>query len=305
MDPLSQLLALYPLETALEVRCHFGAPWVIDKAEAPPGRAPYHLLVTGQAWLALPDGSRERLDAGDAVLFPHGDAHRLGAGDGEPAPVRKVAGPQLLMETNDADGPASDVLCGEFRFGPAAAPLLRTLPATMVIRGGTAPALATLRGVMALLQLEADSSRPGAAAILGQLSSTLFALLLRGWLEGAQHVPGLLAVLAQPRLQPALQAMLEQPGYPWTLDRLAALCHMARATFARLFRAAAGTPPAEVLTQLRMTQAARLLALGPLDAGQIAEQVGYQSEAAFHRMFKRHHGVGPGAFRRAARRQSA
>jgi len=209
------------------------------------------------------------------------------------------------METNDGDGPASDVLCGEFRFGPAAAPLLRTLPAVMVIRGGTAPALATLRGVMALLQLEADSSRPGAAAILGQLSSTLFALLLRGWLEGARHGQGLLAVLAQPRLQPALHAMLEQPGHPWTLDRLAALCHMARATFARLFRAAAGTPPAEVLTQLRMTQAARLLAQGRLDAGQIGEQVGYRSEAAFHRMFKRHHGVGPGEFRRAVRRQSA
>jgi len=301
MDTLSRLLALHPLQTALDVRCHFGAPWLLDKPDAPPGCAPYHLLVSGDAWLELPDGTRAALHAGDAVLFPQGAAHRIRAGDGTPVPVRKTPGPHLVIETNEGTGPASDVLCGEFHFGPEAAPLLRTLPAALVVRTAEAPALATLRGVIGLLQAEADSARPGAAAILAQLSSALFALLLRGWLEQSPQVPGLLAVLAEKRLQPALHAMLAQPERAWTLDDLAALCHMARATFARLFRAAAGTPPAQVLTQLRMTQAARLLAQGRLGAAQIGEQVGYQSEAAFNRVFKRHHGVGPGAYRRNAR----
>jgi AraC family transcriptional activator of mtrCDE len=170
------------------------------------------------------------------------------------------------------------------------------------VRTAGQPALASLRALIALLQREAEQERAGTAAILGQLSSALFALLLRGWLEQAGG-QGLLAVLAEPRLHAALHAMLTEPERPWSLDGLAALCHMSRATFVRAFRQAAGQPPAEVLTQWRMAQAARLLAQGRLAAGQIGEQVGYQSEAAFNRMFKRHHGVGPGEYRRTARQQ--
>ena len=300
MDSLSRLLSLYPLQTALNVRCHFGAPWQLQVPDAGQGCAPYHVLVSGAAWLEMPDGARQPLAAGDAVLFPHGSAHRIRAGEGEPASVAKVHGPHLAVETNDGTGPASDILCGELHFGPEAAPLLRTLPDVVLVRTAGQPALASLRALIALLQQEAEAERPGTAAILAQLTSALFALLLRGWLEqsGGQ---GLLAVLAEPRLQPALHAMLAAPEQPWSLDGLARLCHMSRATFVRAFRQAAGLPPAEVLTQMRMAQAARLLAQGRLGAGQIGEQVGYQSEAAFNRVFKRHHGVGPGEYRRAAR----
>ncbi|QGZ40606.1 helix-turn-helix domain-containing protein [Pseudoduganella flava] len=300
MDPLSRLLSLYPLRTALNVRCHFAAPWRIELPDAEAGCAPYHLLVAGSASLELPDGSRAPLQAGDAVLFPHGGSHRLRAGDGEPSPARKIHGSHLAVETNDGTGPASDILCGELRFGPESVPLLRTLPDVVLVRTAGEPALASLRALIALLQQEADQERAGTAAVLAQLSSALFALLLRGWLEQS-GTPGLLAVLAEPRLQAALHAMLAEPERPWTLDQLAALCHMSRATFVRAFRQTAGTPPAEVLTQLRMAQAARLLAQGRLAAGQIGEQVGYQSEAAFNRVFKRHHGVGPGEYRRTAR----
>jgi AraC family transcriptional regulator, activator of mtrCDE len=300
LDSLSRLLSLYPLQTALNVRCHFGAPWQLQMPDAAQGCAPYHVLVSGAGWLEMPDGTRQALAAGDAVLFPHGSAHRLRAGEGEPLPAATVRGSVLAVETNGGTGPASDILCGELRFGPEAAPLLRTLPDVVLVRTAGQPALASLRALIALLQQEAEAERPGTAAILAQLTSALFALLLRGWLEqsGGQ---GLLAVLAEPRLQPAVHAMLAAPERPWSLDSLAQLCFMSRATFVRAFRQAAGLPPAEVLTRLRMAQAARLLAQGRLAAGQIGEQVGYQSEAAFHRVFKRHHGVGPGEYRRTAR----
>lgn len=300
MDSLSRLLSLYPLQAALNVRCHFGAPWQLQLPDAVAGCVPYHLLVAGAACLELPDGSHAPLHTGDAVLFPRGSAHRIRAGEGEPLAPQRAAAPHLTIETNGGTGAASDVLCGEFRFGPEAAPLLRTLPDVVIVRTAQQPALASLRALIALLQQEADEARPGAAAIMAQLSSALFAMLLRGWLEQAGS-QGLLAVLAEPRLQASLQAMLAAPEQPWSLDQLAALCHMSRATFVRLFRQAAGTPPAEVLTQLRMAQAARLLAQGRLAAAQIGEQVGYQSEAAFNRVFKRHHGVGPGEYRRTAR----
>ncbi|MUI13271.1 helix-turn-helix domain-containing protein [Massilia dura] len=301
MDSLSRLLSLYPLQTALNVRCHFGAPWQLQLAHAGDGCAPYHVLVSGSAILEMPDGACQPLATGDAVLFPHGNAHRIHAGEGAPALSAKSRGMHLVVETNDGPGPASDILCGELRFGPEAAPLLRTLPDVVLVRTAGQPALASLRALIALLQQEAETDRPGTAAILAQLTSALFALLLRGWIEQSGG-RGLLAVLAVPRLQPALHAMLAEPGQPWSLDSLARLCHMSRATFVRAFRHAAGLPPAEVLTQLRMARAARLLAQGRLGAGQIGEQVGYQSEAAFNRVFKRHHGVGPGEYRRAARR---
>jgi AraC family transcriptional activator of mtrCDE len=300
LDPLSRLLSLYPLQTALKVRCHFGAPWQLVQPDAAEGHAPYHVLVSGTAWLEMEDGIREPMVSGDAVLFPHGSAHRIHAGDGTPAPSIKTQGAFMAVETNGGMGPVSDILCGELRFGPEAIPLLRTLPDVVLVRAAGQAALASLRSLITLLQQEAESERPGTAAILAQLTSALFALLLRGWLEqsGGQ---GLLAVLAEPRLQPALHAMLATPEQPWSLDGLAQLCHMSRATFVRTFRQAAGQPPAEVLTQVRMAQAARLLAQGRLSAGRIGEQVGYQSEAAFNRVFKRHHGVGPGEYRRTVR----
>jgi len=136
--------------------------------------------------------------------------------------------------------------------------------------------------------------------VVSQLASALFALLMRAWLEQAAAMPGLFALLAEQRLQAALQAMLAEPERPWTLEELAGLCHMSRATFARVFGKAAGDTPAAVLTQTRMAKAASLLAQGRLPVGQIAEQVGYQSEAAFNRIFKRRYGIGPGAYRRSA-----
>jgi AraC family transcriptional activator of mtrCDE len=158
---------------------------------------------------------------------------------------------------------------------------------------------ASLRHLISMLQAEAETPRAGSEAIVRQLASALFALLIRCWLTQSLAVPGLFAVMAERRLQAALNGMLGAPQQPWTLENLAAACHMSRATFARLFTKAAGDTPAAVLAQLRMAQAARLLDAGR-PAGEVGETVGYQSEAAFNRAFKRRYGVGPGAYRRRA-----
>jgi AraC family transcriptional activator of mtrCDE len=110
-----------------------------------------------------------------------------------------------------------------------------------------------------------------------QLASALFALLMRAWLEQAAVAPGLFGVLAERRLQAAINGMLAAPEKPWTLEELAEASHMSRATFARLFKQAANATPADVLTQLRMARAARLLDQGGA-AGEVGEAVGYQSK---------------------------
>ena len=297
MDALSQLLSLYPMRTALDVRCHFGAPWVLDHAAAPTGIAPYHLIVRGTARIDGDDG--EPLQAGDVVVFPHGAAHRLYTGDQAQASPLRVSPAMLTYKDNEGDGPPTDILCGEFRFdADGAAGLLASLPATLVVRTAGHADADGLRHLIGILQTEAETPRPGSEAIMRQLASALFALLIRAWLQQALKVPGLFAVLAERRLQAALNGMLAAPQQAWSLEDLAALCHMSRATFARLFKQAAGATPADVLAQLRMARAARLLENGKLAAGDIAEAVGYQSEAAFNRAFKRQYGVGPGAYRR-------
>ncbi|MES2068742.1 MAG: AraC family transcriptional regulator [Pseudomonadota bacterium] len=310
MDALSRLLSLYPLRTALDVRCHFRAPWVLEEEAAAPGIAPYHLIVAGSAWLDAAGEKGLALQAGDIIVFPKGSAHRLhidgdgdGDGDGELTPLRDLEGPQVVrLRGNDGNGPVTGILCGEFKFEPGASNvLLNALPAIVLVRTAGRPDFVGLQALMTMLRVETEAMRPGASAVVSQLSSALFALVIRAWLEQADSRSGLLAVLAEERLQALMQAMLAAPEQAWTLQDMATACHMSRATFARLFRSAAGMTPATLLMQTRMAQAALWLAQGKRTVGEIGEAVGYQSEAAFNRVFKKNFGIGPGQYRRNAR----
>lgn len=300
MDSLSRLLALYPMRTALDVRCHFGAPFVLQQDAVDAGIAPYHLILQGQAVLAVPGQPQLALQAGDIIVFPHGSAHTLQLHGEGAAPVYEVVSTHSLRTVvNDGAGAATDILCGQFTWEPQVSQaLLATLPPCLLVRTQGAADLAGLQSLMRLLQQEAGQERPGAATVLAQLSSALFAMLMRAWLEQKDQPPGLFAVLAERRLQAALQAMLARPGQDWNLSSLAATCHMSRANFARVFRQVAGTTPAALLQQLRMAQAAQWLRQDGRPVADIGEQAGYQSEAAFNRVFKRHFGVGPGQYRR-------
>jgi AraC family transcriptional activator of mtrCDE len=304
MDTLSHLLTLYPVRTALDVRCHYGAPWVLDQPASPDGVAPYHLIARGSALVDGADGFE--LQAGDIIVFPHGGAHRLYSGDpAQASPVHKEAG-QLRFESNGGDGPATDILCGEFRFdAPASASLLLALPEVMVISTRGRADFQGLRALLDLLRAEADSAGAGNSVVVGHLASALFALIMRAWIERPGEVPGLFGLLAEPRLRAAVDAMLSCPQQAWTVERMASLCHMSRATFARAFVRAAGAAPATVLAHLRMARAARALTQNRRSAAEIGEDVGYQSEAAFSRSFKRIYGVGPGEYRRNATRLAA
>jgi len=300
MDALSKILSLYPPQTALDARCHFGAPWVLDLPARSAGIAPYYLLTRGTARLQAGGGDEAALSAGDAVVLPGAEACRLYGGHlsgATPGVARPGKHPLKVLE-NGGQGEQADVLCGEFRFSAQADGMLRSLPPVMVVRADGQP---NLRVLMDVLQAEAESERPGATAVLGQVAAGLFALLLRAWMEQEAPAPGMFGLLTEPRLRASLEAMLRQPEAPWTLEELAELCHMSRATFARLFTKAAGMPPAEMLTQLRMQTAAQLLGQEGATSSRVAEAVGYQSEAAFSRAFSRHHGVGPGEFKRRLR----
>ena len=304
MDTLSRLLSLYTIRTALDIRCELAAPWVLDEPPSEPGSAPFHVIVDGEARLEAPGQAGVLLGAGDIAVFPGGGAHRLlaGADPGQAQPVADLAAAGLLRRKgNGGAGPGTSILCGRFVFDDGARrALLDALPPMLVVRSAGFPGLHAL---VTLLQHETadpgETPRPGAGVVVAQLSGALFALIMRAWLAQGATTPGLFAVLADRRLGPALRHMLASPEQSWRVEDLAAACHMSRATFARRFTQLGGMAPLDALTRLRMARAGAALAQDARPVGEVALAVGYQSEAAFNRVFKRHHGVGPGAWRRA------
>lgn len=341
MDVLSQWLALMPVSGRLETRCHFGAPWRIAPGPAAPLEIPFHVLLEGSAVLEAPGRAPVALRPGDVVLLPHGDAHHLHDGSGQPPQgARERASAVLTVAENLGDGPVADLLCGRFLLGAQSGPMVHQfLPTSLVVSshpagrrsdgtetdetdetdeaeetyetggaGGVDSAAPRhrLAQLIGLMRLEAQEEGPGSGAVIGHLCGALFSLALR---RASQQLGGevggvqtLLALAHRPHLEPALTAMFSHPQKPWTLPELAALCHMSRATLIRHFETATGHSPAELLLQIRMARAMQRLLQSQRSAAAIAEEVGYQSEAAFQRAFKRHLGLTPAKFRAAHRR---
>ncbi|MBA9897766.1 cupin domain-containing protein [Burkholderia cepacia] len=307
-DWLSRFMALVTVTGKLEIRCAFGAPWAVTYERSPACEIPYHVVLRGRAILENPDdGSVRELGGGDLVLLPHGSPHVLHDGSGlPPMPAVKRPGGHVFIGENAGTGERLDMLCGRFVVAPPHDRLIRRhLPADLVVRAvadsRTADALAATARLTALVELmraESLEQQLGGLAILDALSAALFALALRAISESGQAPTGLLALAGQPRLAPAIVAMLDDPARPWTLPELAALCSMSRATFMRHFQSKLGHSAADLLTDIRMSLAANALRRPSASAEAVSADVGYQSVAAFRRVFTRWAGMTPGEWRR-------
>jgi AraC family transcriptional regulator, activator of mtrCDE len=308
LDWLSRLLEMTPVRGQLDLRCQYGAPWRIDQKAFGSGEMAYHIVLSGSALLADPEGEgSERLEAGDILLLANGEAHTLHDGGGARAKraTSRIAA-NLVFSQNAGKGDRLDMLCGRFVLTPPHARLLRRyLPRRLVARTGLALLPrgdqvngAELHGLMTLMQAETAADFLGGRAMLDALSTALFALTLRFASESREAPSGLLALAGYPRLAPALDAMFHSPGHPWTLPLLAEKCNMSRATFVRLFHDKLGLSASDFLTDIRMTLSANELRKTSFSTGAIAEAVGYQSEAAFQRAFKLHMGVTPARWRK-------
>jgi AraC family transcriptional activator of mtrCDE len=311
MDLLSKLLSLIPVTGRLELRCRFGAPWKINEAVAGECEIPYHVLLSGHAILEDPNGPARKLIAGDIILFPAGSAHLIHDGSGQTAmPSATSQNSSLGVVENYGTGETAEFLCGRFLLGAVPDHLLREhLPGMLVVRSALAdgegdrdsPGRSLVRSrltrLIELMNEEAVDPGPGSEMLVNHLSAALFALTLRFATEGTDPPRGLLALARRPRLQPAISAMFDSPGEPWTLDQFAKLCSMSKATFMRQFQDAIGRSATDILTEVRMTIAGRMLLQTSTPVAVIGEMVGYQSDAAFQRVFKRKIGVTPARWR--------
>ena len=312
MDPLSHLVTLLDPRGRMELRCLFGAAFAAPHGAVGPWHAPFHVVLRGECELWLPDTARTiLLRPGSLLVLPRGSAHTLRAGRAPtlragcaPARIRTQPGALVDLKTNVGPKARADIeiLCGEFEFrGRRRSALLDALPECLVVEFADRPEFGWLQGLLRMMAHEIEQQDAGAAAIVAELSGAVFTLAVRAHLEAQPTQAGVLGLMANARLAPALSAMLKFPGQPWTVESLAARCHLSRAAFARLFAQHARTSPLELLTSLRMELASRLLAVGDQDTATIGEAVGYRSEAAFNRAFARQAGMTPGRYRRAER----
>jgi AraC-like DNA-binding protein len=276
----------------------------------PPGDyAHFHYFESGGGWLHL-EGQPEAIavSSGELLVLPRGRGHSLSDTPGRPAvPLRYLlAGSQAdgrcSLLRHGGGGPETRIICGSFSFAvPDGLPLLALLPELLRLRGDGA-SRGWLEPTLRMLADEARRRRAGGTIVTSRLTDVLFVQVVRAWLE-AQPAPAgnWLAALRDPRIGAALARIHGRPEHPWSVAELAAEVGMSRSPFAYRFAALAGEPPLAYLARWRAQVAARLLRETSLALGAVAARVGYESEAAFSRAFRRAMGVAPGAYRRARR----
>ena len=279
---------------------------------AKPGHAWFHFLAVGNAVLRMEDGATYALSAGNAVFISQGAAHQLLSHPDVPVQdIDRLDGAPLgdTVSAVDAGADASPtpttVLfsgCMEFELGSIHG-LGRLMPGLMLIDAG-GQRYPGLVPILTTMEREVSAARIGFAGILARLADVVAAMVVRGWVECAcGNASGLVAALRDPRLANALLALHQQPGRDWTVAQLAEQCNTSRSVFADRFQMTIGMAPLRYVTELRMRLASQWLTLERLPIEEVAQRLGYTSQAAFSRAFKRITGKTPGLSRQS--RQSA
>jgi AraC-like DNA-binding protein len=317
-DPLTDVLTSVRLTGAVFFSVDGAAPWV---AEAPPSSTiarrvlpdaehviEFHAVTRGRCLGGIVGEDLVPLAAGDLICFPHGDPHVLSSAPGMRAPpdpsglsaYERHPGVQLPFALKLGDGPAEvHVVCGFLGCDARPFnPLLAALPRVLCASGRDGPG-GWLSRFMEVAEAEAEAPRPGAEAILARLSELMFVEVIRRHVETLlPDGTGWLAGLRDPHVGKALAALHARPAHPWTLDALGREAGLSRSALAERFTALVGEPPIQYLGRWRMQVAARLLASTHDGIAAIGARVGYASEAAFNRAFKKLVGVPPASWRR-------
>ena len=302
MDVLSDAVAVMRSGRPRSARVAWRGPWGQRFPEVR-GSAGFQVILQGSCWLVGPDAGPVALSPGDVLFFPHGDGYGLADSPSTPL-AEPVCDPMTDSELFVSDfvgnsGAVTVTLCGGFRLDPGRAhPLLRDLPGVIHLPARVGHHTG-LRTAIDLLGREVERPDLGTETVVLALLDTLLIYILRAWFTEPPDRGGRWATaLADPVVGTALQAMHQDPGHPWTVQRLADRAGLSRAAFSQRFTTLAGQPPLTYLTWWRLTLAARVLRRSDALLSEIAAQVGYTSEFAFANAFKREYGIAPGRYRK-------
>lgn len=300
-DVLADVLGRVRLQGRVFCCADLSAPWSLALPGGPDVH--FHVVEHGGGYLRIHgEGGATALGSGDLVIVMGGGGHVLSDGAGVPAvplgQLVELGGGRRHRLRHGGGGAETRLVCGAFRFEAVPGdPLLGVLPAVLHVRaerarGWLAPALD-------LLMHEARHPGPGSEMLLTRLTDVVFVQAVRAWVEEQpKGHGGWLGALRDPQIGAALGLIHRQSGRPWTVASLAREVALSRSPFAARFTALVGEPPLAYLTRWRMLVAADLLRRGELHVGEVGRRVGYESEPAFSKAFRRWFGAPPVTYRR-------
>ncbi|WP_445441914.1 AraC family transcriptional regulator [Clavibacter sp. km1a] len=307
-DPRRRLdRVLHSLRMTGTFYCHaeLRDPWALEMP-AVADSVSFHVLTSGVCWLRLPGAEPIELRPGDLALVPHGLGHHLlSAPDGgrgarvDLLPQRYLSDRFSVLE-HGGEGAVTQLICGIVAFeGPAARQLMRGLPEVLRVEDADASAGASIHDTVRLMADELSTVQVGGDTVATRLADVLVVQAIRSWIRRDEiGATGWIRALRDERIGRVLEAVHAQPGDAWDLERLARTATMSRSSFSARFAELVGASPMAYIARWRMDVARYRLATEDITASQLAGELGYRSEAAFHRAFTRIVGTTPGGIRR-------
>lgn len=315
MDALSDLLRVMRFTGGVFLDATFHAPWCVYSQVTPGDCTPgtpsaslvaFHYVLDGHVEIRIGDAPPRACSAGDLIVVVRNDVHLFGSDLALP-PLH--AGPLIHESSHDElaridygsdDAVVSRFVCGYLGTAVQTHPLLDALPDLLVANVRGRPCAEWVESSFRFAARTHGAHQPGAQDVLARLSELLFVEAVREYIE---HLPpgatDWLSALRDPPLARALSAVHGRPAHPWTTEQLAEEALLSRSAFAERFARTLGVPPMTYLTRWRMLVAAQRLRESHASIGQIAAEVGYESESTFTRAYTREMGITPGAYRRA------
>ncbi|MGH1366601.1 MAG: AraC family transcriptional regulator [Calditrichia bacterium] len=303
IDALSDVLNSVSLKSSVYFRSDFYAPWGMQVDKGP--FAQFHMIVSGNCWVHT-TGLEEPnlLSAGDVVVFPFGGAHWLAD---DPKSMRQPGMDvvQAILQGEPVftgERLATTLICGHFEFDrDVDHPFLQALPEYIHISATKRHRLSWLETISNVIIQEAGAGSPGSSIVSKRLAEALLIHVLRTHMEQAETSTGYFAALKNRQINTALNIIHDRLEFSWTLELLAKEIGMSRSAFSARFKTLVGITPIGYITNWRMQKAKELMTNQTLSLIDIAEKVGYRSEAAFNRAFKRRFNQNPGVMRRSLR----
>jgi AraC-like DNA-binding protein len=303
-DPLGQTLHAFRLRGVVYTRSHLTAPWGIE-LPAMPDCLLFHVVTRGQCRLEHHDAEAVTLCPGEFALFPRGQGHVIQHRSGAEVlpyfdlPIQQVCERYEVLQ-HGGGGEETTLICGAVRFDhPAAQQLIQLLPRLIHIRRWASAQSEWMQSTLRLIAAEAAGQQPGGETIVTRLADILVVQAIRAWLlEQPETRRGWLGALQHDRIGPALVGVHRDPLRTWTVESLAEAAAMSRSAFSACFTELLGESPMQYVTRWRMYHAGDRLRQDNLTAAECAAELGYNSEAAFSRAFKRVMKQTPGAYRR-------
>jgi AraC-like DNA-binding protein len=303
-DPLGEALHALRMSGAFYCRSEFTEPWGLA---LPPlaGYLWFHVVTSGRVSVDLGDGELTTLQSGDVALVTQGAGHRLCSEPAAPAPgildlPREEISDRYEVLRHGGGGALTRMMCGAVRFDhPAARNLVALLPEIIYLDAASTPDLVWMQGTLALIAAETKHLRPGGEAVITRLADVLIIQAIRWWMETDPSAQtGWLGALRDEQIGRALSLIHGDPARAWTVAALADELAMSRSAFAARFTELVGEPVMQYVTRWRMRVAVNTLQDEGATVAELADRLGYRSEAAFARAFKRVTGVAPGSIKR-------